>query len=62
MQTCQDFAGTLPQAENAADIELVGTDIKLPGDSPGYTVTGWDVVEMVWKNNMDISTYLLKRR
>lgn len=40
MRTCQDIAGILPKAENAADIEVLGTDLELPGDSPGYTVTG----------------------
>ncbi len=59
---CQDIAGILPEAENAADIELAGSDIVLPGDSPGYTVMGWNQDTMVWKNNLDGSVYLVKRR
>lgn len=59
---CQDIADITDEAENPADFELVGTDIKLPGDSPGYTVIAWDDDSMVWKNNLDESLYLLKRR
>lgn len=59
---CQDVAGATNQAQNAADITLDGTKIVLPGSAPGYTATAWNADTMVWTNNLDGSTYLLKRR
>ncbi|MDO5735886.1 MAG: hypothetical protein Q4P15_05380 [Propionibacteriaceae bacterium] len=59
---CQDIAGILPEGENAADIELAGTDIQIAGAAPVYTVLAWTGDTMVWNNNRDDSLYLLKRR
>lgn len=59
---CQDVKGATTQAEQAADIELAGTDIIVPGGAPGYAVKAWDSDTMVWTNNLDGSLYLLQRR
>lgn len=59
---CQDVAGATAQAENAVDFVLADTAIQLPGTAPGYVVTAWNADTMLWKNNLDGSTFLLQRR
>lgn len=59
---CQDIKGATDHAQNAADISFDGTSIIMPGAHKGFEVTAWDANTMVWTNNLDGSTYLLKRR
>ena len=59
---CQDVDGATSQAQNAADITLDGTSIVMPSPHKGFEVTAWSADTMTWTNNLDGSTYLLKRR
>lgn len=59
---CQDVTGATNQAENAVDIEINGTSIVLPAPATGYEMTAWTAESMLWTNERDGSTYLLRRR
>lgn len=59
---CQDVTGATNQAENAVDIEINGTTIVLPAPATGYEMTAWTAESMLWTNERDGSTYLLRRR